>query len=1235
MPGVDHSAVAASLQANVHMILRHRLASATRALLLAAVGFLVASPFLTWRGVGTGEAYNYSLAVADGVTQLRAGVFPVLVGQTPFAFNGRVHPLRNAPYMIYLAGAIDLVTGHRLGFPALQNLSLVFSLLASFFGAYAALRWGVRAPPWPAVFLACVYGCSTALLGAAYTLDLYMTVHAAPFAPLVLAAVARQAVAPSARNDFLLAAFLAAAWWAHPPVALWLTVTAGLLRLVLWSARPSWRGAAQLAGAFGFGLLLAGFTFVSAFEITRYASFFNAGNREGAGFVATVLSEVRRSFIGSVSPVSRSAGRLGDFQLGYVAWLLLGLVLLAVRQPGPWRGRRLGATGLAGAALLMVALCVPVPYFTKLAWRSLPGVFYQLTNDWPMQRLYLIAVAAVVLASGLVLAPRARTAWRHRPILLNVLLAAAVGWLGWQTYPFVIRGFHDRWSAETTARNYLPSNLNITATSYAFLGAPPTYLNGVMEPWLEFRVLGRYGRDSVGGNYASALAASVVADHGTFASPGKIEPTIASYQPSITLEPGRHYLLDFKWRTAPFPGLIGLLGPTLQRFYILPAAGGARAFGMGTDQRTSLALSTSQAKPEQVRLEVLNPEGNPQHAPPPVLADFRLLAVDDARLPVRVQSWLPLRADVTAPADNCYVETPRRFIPGYVAIVNGRTMRAIASPTGDVMVPVPAGDSRIELRYEGTPLLRAAFWISLSSWLAGALAGGLLVLAARDEAAKRLVAAPARAPLRSLGWILAGAVVGAAAIFGALERNRLIDRGAAPGTVGPLEVRLLLPKGQGGRQEPIVVSGKPGAGNFVFLAYTDEGHIRIGVDIWGYLHLSDPVSVDYDQEQDLVVSGGMLYPPGDPAVRALSPFMQNRLRGELRVELNGRTVLVETRPTFESKPDQITIGVTKIGGSMVERRFTGKILQVARLPMPLAVVRSNRPLRLQLILPANSEGLTEPLLTAETAPGTHELFYITYLAGNRIVLGHDAIVGVRTEGPAQRAEPGRIHTLDFLTRGKDLALVFDGRDALLLPGKALAPGHVEMARLGFDAEDSGITGARFTGAMLAPVSSASTQPSPSGAPDGPFRLVAMLPSGKTGAAEPLVVTGKAGKGDLVFIKYTDPRHVQFGYDHWGVGGGSSEPIAIDYSQPHEIEIGLGSLYAERKDASWMGLPADVRERLRNQVTVRLDGVPVWQTNSPAYPSEPSDIRVGQNLIGASSCGERFTGEILEIGRARP
>jgi hypothetical protein len=78
--------------------------------------------------------------LADFVTQLRAGVFPVFIGQTDYAFNGAVYPLRVAPFYQHLAGVLDLLTGRQLGIFALQHLCVLVVGYAGIFSSYLALN---------------------------------------------------------------------------------------------------------------------------------------------------------------------------------------------------------------------------------------------------------------------------------------------------------------------------------------------------------------------------------------------------------------------------------------------------------------------------------------------------------------------------------------------------------------------------------------------------------------------------------------------------------------------------------------------------------------------------------------------------------------------------------------------------------------------------------------------------------------------------------------------------------------------------------------------------------------------------------------------------------------------------------------------------------------------------------------------------------------------------------------
>jgi hypothetical protein len=87
---------------------------------------------------------------------------------------------------------------------------------------------------------------------------------------------------------------------------------------------------------------------------------------------------------------------------------------------------------------------------------------------------------------------------------------------------------------------------------------------------------------------------------------------------------------------------------------------------------------------------------------------------------VVVESWTPYRAHVIAPSA-AWLETPRTFLPGYRARVNGKTVAPSRSPSGLVMFPLEPGENAVTLDYPGPPVLRFAYVFSLGAWAAVAL----------------------------------------------------------------------------------------------------------------------------------------------------------------------------------------------------------------------------------------------------------------------------------------------------------------------------------------------------------------------------------------------------------------------------------------------------------------------------------------------------------------------------------
>ncbi len=60
-----------------------------------------------------------------------------------------------------------------------------------------------------------------------------------------------------------------------------------------------------------------------------------------------------------------------------------------------------------------------------------------------------------------------------------------------------------------------------------------------------------------------------------------------------------------------------------------------------------------------------------------------------------------------------FLETPRVFVPGYAATVNGARGRIVRTPEGLVAVQVATGPQTVVLTYPGPTSLRIAFWFSV------------------------------------------------------------------------------------------------------------------------------------------------------------------------------------------------------------------------------------------------------------------------------------------------------------------------------------------------------------------------------------------------------------------------------------------------------------------------------------------------------------------------------------------
>ena len=147
---------------------------------------------------------------------------------------------------------------------------------------------------------------------------------------------------------------------------------------------------------------------------------------------------------------------------------------------------------------------------------------------------------------------------------------------------------------------------------------------------------------------------------------------------------------------------------------------------------------------------------------------------------------------------------------------------------------------------------------------------------------------------------------------------------------------------------------------------------------------------------------------------------------------------------------------------------------------------------------------------------------------------------------------------------------------------------------------------------------------------GPVLIRLRFPRGQAGQAEPLVVTGATGAGDIVYIRYENDHRLRFGFDHWLVGGPISEPVEFDPDRTQEIVLSLGSMIPPAA-----GNGADAYAPLRGQCLLFFNGRGILKCSSGFYPSRPSQIMLANNPIGGSTAGPKFSGVIIWAESIRP
>lgn len=876
---------------------RHALAG----LALVPVALFTVHPYLGGDLVGVGDSYFYGLQVADLVTQLRQGVLPVFVGQSDFAFNGNINSLRTAPYFTHLAGLLDLLTGRHLSFVTLLNLTVtataLLTALSAYLAAYAATG-GRRLGAW---LLAVVYVASPALIAPLACQDMFATFMTAPWIILCwhgLAEILRR------ENDLepqlIAAGALALTWYAHAPIAAWLSIMWGLtqcMRLVMGGGAPD-----QWRRHFLGGLLFAGlaaYVFVSIATLGTSAP----GRAELFSF-AFSMEDVRNVFRGEFTPFVLAPERAG-IQVGWTLWFLLlgsAVVFGAMRR----------LPGLLLLALLAVLLgyFFPVPLVSEFLWQHLPERLVAQTN-WPSQRLCPLLAAGAVVAAAQALRVMGEKHPRSYRWLCGVLLLGC-GWSLNEVRTLHARPGITRQPPAAHQSRFARENLVLTRYAYTMLGKIPAYFShGWSDPEYESRLLDA-NREATRDNAGAILLA---------AGPGRLMPVAPLA--TIELAGPADYLLEFAFDNPTAAGVLSVKGEGIERHYELPRSGEALAFGSAPGAARTIPLRLPSAGGHPITVSTTVPG-----------VSFRAVPVERAALPVQVHNLVPYTATVRASRPG-FLETPRIYLPGYAATVGGHASTVRESPEGLVMVPVPAGESRVIITYPGPAGLRAAWLVSLACWAAfpwillrtGRRRDGIAADAGWTLAWLRqhnLWTGIRRHLLPRWKTAAAAAVLlGAIAFLGGAAYQAWRDHRS----YGAIRITFELTRRALGQSQPILTLGEPGAADCVYLTYVDLHHVRFGLDHWAYGGpVSEPIALDYGRPHVLEIDLRGLY-PGSRWLRRPDPAPDGRAGIALfTLRLDGRVILRTETRFYAADPGRLWLGRNPTGGSVTQGSFSGKIL---------------------------------------------------------------------------------------------------------------------------------------------------------------------------------------------------------------------------------------------------------------------------------------------------------------------
>jgi hypothetical protein len=400
-----------------------------------------------------------------------------------------------------------------------------------------------------------------------------------------------------------------------------------------------------------------------------------------------------------------------NFQPGWGAWFLLGTMVWAAFS---WRSQV--SRVLLPVLFLLAISCLRVPVLSEFWAVTQPRALVAMLGFPIPNRMFPPFVALVCGGGFWCLAELASLRPRAFLLMQRAVLVLA-GWSLGQAYPFLAYGPHQTQTRAETIRRFRPDNISLGDYAYELMLVPPYVSHGKMDPLMEsrLRIAGsgqRIGPDEVARRMEQVQVTELPITTQVIPS----DPTWLNLSPTVQLKPGERVLLRFEFLPKKYEGFFIFKSTNIYREYFLPQSGWPLAFGVNRAASKTLSLWNSGDAVEDVKLSFARTGA----ANTGEFGDFGRLFISHYQAdlaPVRTLSLIPYRVEVDMPAPG-WLETPRVYLPGYRAIVDGHPVPVSQAASAVARVPLAAGHHSVTVDFVGTWQLHVAFVISALTWAA-------------------------------------------------------------------------------------------------------------------------------------------------------------------------------------------------------------------------------------------------------------------------------------------------------------------------------------------------------------------------------------------------------------------------------------------------------------------------------------------------------------------------------------